>query len=714
MTSNSSQLVVLIPTHNRPHFCHRSLLFHAEHKLGFEFIFVDSSTDENHAKLAAAIQASDMRSSARVQRYDPALGFWGKLHAAVAERDEPFIALLGDDDFLFPGAVKKCLDVFGSDDSLSVVGGRELRVARPSAMLRTNARFSVIVSPQPNIESTSAAHRLYAHLACYWPSIYSVHRRAALLDAFDVARRCPDQLVGAELISSCISLLNGGYRAIPETLLIREVYHDQSTAYSPWHKMVDEPGFPAMLAFAETAFAERLGPQADLALIREGWSRYLASTGVTRPAREMAPPGKEVAHLNAPLPPTPVMEPLAVLTPQQAQARLGEERPAALHAIEAISENMAAADADRPPLPALSYLGTGQRRLLETFLLCKGGELAARLMPLRGRHGIVTASVAERALDENRYRSPELVVAIAAINLCGVGSGGPADRILNAVAGLSAPAGWLAAESLRLPVPELVGADARADALADSLTRLEPPEVIGTGEGALALGDMSNTRAVSGLVGTVASLAHLHAGEISPDGLAKVDQLTRLYLRHGLTPLDETVLHQLMCLAGAVGDRELFGTLETDILSEHGGADEGSIASFLALADRLQREPARLCQGDGVSAELGALYRFARSHADTAPMLDIRCDEAVGAAATELVKHAEAQDALRAAIAKLDNYRGEADWRLSGLLNKLGQSLTVTGSWAAARACHRRALDIHLQAFGEDNGMTPYYRGFVS
>lgn len=241
-------LSVLIPTRNRPDLLRRTLTFYAINGMGYPIRIADSSDAVFHAEVDnLAVDFSNLNVS--IDRYPPETDVWLKILMHIREQSCPYIVLTGDDDVVFTDALTHCVEFLEANHDVSVVDGREVRVALAGPLLASTWQYSAILHKQNSVVSPDPVSRLVQCFQAYWPNFYGVHRRDSAIDAFDCAYRMQGDILVAELAQAAASVLNGKYRSLSFPYMVRHVYHNSSTAFDGWEKTVRTEDFKRQVEF---------------------------------------------------------------------------------------------------------------------------------------------------------------------------------------------------------------------------------------------------------------------------------------------------------------------------------------------------------------------------------------------------------------------------------------------------------------------------------
>jgi glycosyltransferase domain-containing protein len=258
-----------------------------------------------------------------VQLYEPGIGFLDKLARTLERLEARFVMLCGQDDYVVPEGVEKLLEALQADAGLSCIRGRVARFhLRP--LERDGAwAASVELNKHPMLayEEPRPVDRVLAHLRAYTSTLYSVHRREALLESLRVTDAATRNVVFWQYLSSCLTAALGRVGCLDELFLARQI-HGRSWSASlhgdseHWPLLVTSPRYSAYYGEFRAALAgflarqpgcgdaAELAPQIDAAfvsLVARVFCRTSHSDAGNDAffARLQAPGSAENARINA-------------------------------------------------------------------------------------------------------------------------------------------------------------------------------------------------------------------------------------------------------------------------------------------------------------------------------------------------------------------------------------------------------------------------------
>jgi glycosyltransferase domain-containing protein len=216
-------ITIVIPTLNRPAFVVRALEHLAAAGFDGEVLVGDSSDGEaaRHAREAIARLRPRLRAAHLDCRgMDDRL----TLHRLACEVRSPYVAYMGDDDFLIPSGISECIAFLEREPSFVAANGQgwtfEVRAGQ------AHGRFRVYESyRQPELTEDSAQARLDALLADYLVGLFSVHRSEAWKEMWRRSPDVRDRTFSAELLPCCLSAVLGKTKRLDCLYLLRQSVH---------------------------------------------------------------------------------------------------------------------------------------------------------------------------------------------------------------------------------------------------------------------------------------------------------------------------------------------------------------------------------------------------------------------------------------------------------------------------------------------------------
>lgn len=217
---SDERLTCLVPTHNRPQFLRRLLRFYSRFSPGFKFLVVDSSHPAAAAENVAVIESWKSDVEVEYRYFD--LSFIDKCVRGLEQVRTPFVVFCGDDDILFPDAVRQCVEFLASETGYSSALGRTVQLNTTPAFwdgsgLRVLKGYS--------IEQDGPLERCRQMVTRVFSSFYAVYRTETLLGNFRITAGHTDSqqsLEVPEALLSQLSVLRGRLKVLPLMYSIRQ------------------------------------------------------------------------------------------------------------------------------------------------------------------------------------------------------------------------------------------------------------------------------------------------------------------------------------------------------------------------------------------------------------------------------------------------------------------------------------------------------------
>lgn len=228
------RLTCLVPTHNRPHFLRRLLMFYAKFPPCFRFHIVDSSNSTASTENRELIEA--VRDNLDIDYQHVAMNILDKCVQGLERIRSPFVVFCADDDVLFSAAVWRSVEFLGNEPGFASALGR-------TAMINANhpRRWSVVLKGY-SIEEDWPLDRCRRMASDWFSNFYAVHRTETLLDNFRVAAANTEFQQSAQLsetLLSQMSVLRGRVKVLPQMYSLREQHSANTGAAMRNRRLTD-------------------------------------------------------------------------------------------------------------------------------------------------------------------------------------------------------------------------------------------------------------------------------------------------------------------------------------------------------------------------------------------------------------------------------------------------------------------------------------------
>ncbi len=243
--------VLIIPTHNRPHWFGRLLLYYRQVGLDIPVVVADSSQGESLERNRAIIESAGATLRITHRVFDPTLGFNGKVVPTLADCDSEYVVFCGDDDFMPPSGIAACVEFLRVHPDYAAAHGQTVMFQFPEdAEQRTDPRKGIRCLPyrQRSIEMDDPAVRLLDHLVNYTPTFYSVQRRKVMLADLEKNAKATQDFRFGELLPSCLTVVHGKVKKLENVLF--NVRQEHKTSFN-----LQESSFESLLSLPD--FSER-------------------------------------------------------------------------------------------------------------------------------------------------------------------------------------------------------------------------------------------------------------------------------------------------------------------------------------------------------------------------------------------------------------------------------------------------------------------------
>jgi glycosyltransferase domain-containing protein len=268
----------MVPTMNRSGFLIRLLRYF--HEQGFKgWILIGDSSNPEEAGLSRAVIES-LKSDLHILYLEcPELNAIKTVEKLVAMVQTPYVAYIGDDDFLVPAGMEKCIEFLDQNPDYGAAHG----YAR-GFKLKTRSRKAKMVTtgvyPQRAIEKETASERLMELLIDYSVMIFSVHRTEIWKIMWKDLNRIEDVSFAAEILPCCLSVVSGKVKSLNCLYLLRQS-HNQIYQLPGFYDWITAPSWNPSYQIFLKSVAEQIAvkdgiflSEAELA-VRKAFHYYL-------------------------------------------------------------------------------------------------------------------------------------------------------------------------------------------------------------------------------------------------------------------------------------------------------------------------------------------------------------------------------------------------------------------------------------------------------
>jgi len=219
---------ILIPTLDRPDYLKRTLKYYALAGFQGNIIIGDSSKEINAALNRRAVEM--LKGSLNIDYMycsnPPYLHDGMCMKAMVDATRTPYVIYCGDDDFLIPTGLEKCVQFLDAYPSFSAAHG-----VRINLCLDGNTPWGKPVSASlfsgTNYMNESPTGRLVTYLRTGFSIQYHLHRVEVWKQMYREADQVPSRYLGPELLPCCLSALLGKTMRIDTLSTVFQRNHNQ-------------------------------------------------------------------------------------------------------------------------------------------------------------------------------------------------------------------------------------------------------------------------------------------------------------------------------------------------------------------------------------------------------------------------------------------------------------------------------------------------------
>ena len=236
-------LTILIPTRNRSRFVARLLHYFRNVGCPFPIVVADSSSPseaEATGRYVASFATDLDVGHVRFPDSGEISLVFTKIWRTLSTIDSRYAAVCADKEFLAPSGIQQCVQYLEAHPAYSLAHGRAAFLESPHpSNVTSDARTRTWLAPQRSVESGDPQTRLRDHLQNYTATAYSVHRRTDLMLNMRLAEE--QRLDGrfGELLTSCMSMIQGKVRLLDTLYSVRPRRPDLSNSKQPGGRVGD-------------------------------------------------------------------------------------------------------------------------------------------------------------------------------------------------------------------------------------------------------------------------------------------------------------------------------------------------------------------------------------------------------------------------------------------------------------------------------------------
>ena len=271
-----SMVTLIIPTMNRSNFLVRLLRYYYD--LNFQgCILIGDSSEAMHLEhTKKAIHLFQDRLNIIHKEYEVLKGvewFWRSLDFVST----PYVAYIGDDDFLVPKALDQCAQFLDRHPDYSAAHGLGVLFTLSQSGAHGPVKW---LGPYrlPVAEAETGAQRLLDHLSSYSVPVFSVFR----LELWQLMWQSThlDMTFGGELVPGCLATIKGKFKEFDCLYLLRQAHERRFLLPNLLDWLTDSNWLPSYQVFRDL-MAEKLSKQdhVDLdeahSIVKQAFQVYL-------------------------------------------------------------------------------------------------------------------------------------------------------------------------------------------------------------------------------------------------------------------------------------------------------------------------------------------------------------------------------------------------------------------------------------------------------
>ncbi len=221
---------ILIPTINRSEFLLRALNYYHIINYDGQIIIGDSSDEECHKDAIRKAISEKFTSLKILYTHYPKDKY--TIHSVFKEMinqaKTPYCVFSGDDDFLVPAGLYKCVDFLENNSGYSAAHGLRLDLSVENDLVYGNVD-NIKITPGLILDSEQASERWVAYMRNGYSTQYYVHPTYIWREMYMYIDETPTRFFGEELLPCSLTALLG---KVKEIELISTVFQVRSHSFS--------------------------------------------------------------------------------------------------------------------------------------------------------------------------------------------------------------------------------------------------------------------------------------------------------------------------------------------------------------------------------------------------------------------------------------------------------------------------------------------------
>ena len=288
-------ITLLVPTMNRSDFLIRFLRYYEE--IGFKgcICIGDGSSPEHVDRTKRVIET--LRDNLNIVYMEfPDLKVTENVERLFDLVSTPYAAFLGDDDFLIPSSINKCMKFLEEHPDYAAAHGKGISIS-----LDSGGEFGRVIQcgyyPQPVMEAGSASQRLDDYMSHYSVILFSVHRIESWRMMIRDIHLLNDRSFGGELLPCCTSVILGKSKELDCLYLVRQDHAQRYLLPLGLDWVASPEWYPSYLVFRD-GLAKSLALQDNISLeeaqkvVKQAFCAYLVAYLSSCSRRSRRSPGR--------------------------------------------------------------------------------------------------------------------------------------------------------------------------------------------------------------------------------------------------------------------------------------------------------------------------------------------------------------------------------------------------------------------------------------
>jgi glycosyltransferase domain-containing protein len=239
-------LGIVIVTMNRSEFVIRQLAYYARIGCPYTIYIGDSSNDDHLNKIGLAIEKLENQLKI-VHRLCPGKNTAITMKELLGIVKEKYAAYSGDDDFLIPNSLGKCITFLEAHSEYSTAQGKGIvfSLDRKGPYGNVESMGSYFLKDN---ECETSTQRLFQYASEGWNSEFSVHRTEEFLQACEARDILPDGGL-CESLTNSISFIQGKSKQLDCLYLFRQVHSHQYPLPLVFERLISPNWYPSYQIF---------------------------------------------------------------------------------------------------------------------------------------------------------------------------------------------------------------------------------------------------------------------------------------------------------------------------------------------------------------------------------------------------------------------------------------------------------------------------------